>query len=1474
VFLFNEGQTFNYLYKMVSGTWTPTDEPIEAEGQDRGLSDLVSRLAIEAGKVDDLRARIESRAGQPLGELPAKLLLLTLALKTKDDARATQLFGTLADRVKKDSLQGTNDRIRTVLLPAFADPKFAPTLRPAVEKMAENYAAVANTQIAMDLRFKLALYHLARKDEAAARAQYKLVEGFSKSVGRGGFDSHLPLAKEYLKAGWVEDALRELGVHADNITAAGADPRSRLRRAEPTLDEFPRLVRLLLEMPAAKRYEALKSWAMPTAARKSVRYFVGTMPKQLPPPAFAKLPPFPADEIVTTMVLMADAAKEAGKLDELTAEADKLATEKIENADVLSLLVNLCAGRGKQIEPAAKAFAEAIFKRLTEKPEQPVTSRYYYNGNEDNQPTQFHPSELIFAKLCLADAALAPLGKGMLGLLQMGAANSGFDYLARIQAIRDRLMATRAGAPNAATGGVPARWAPAQEKSVWFAQDGYLVQTSELTGSSLLFDTPLTGTFEFSVDAWSGNFADGHIGFGGVVYAPGQGQSTVHTVAGNDSVMRPSEGVHSQQFNRLTVQMMPGKVRGLVNGQLIYEDTDPPTTSPWAMLTAGGQRSVFRNFTLTGKPEVPAEVKLIAGDYLDGWSPRFSLSVVPQRLAPKDAKDRDENMDQWNRFVDETDPNNGKEPVYDWRAKEGELLGRKLDRPGDRPAPNHLAYFRPLRPGDAVRYEFFHEPGQTHVDPTLGRTVYHLEPTGVRLHWQTDASLDDWTGVKVDNVVDDPAGRRGAVVLKAGDWNSVVVTATVDRAKIELNGSVVYEAKLGPDDEHTFGLFHYRDRTAARVRNVVLTGTWPKSVGTAEEIALSAHPASSAVAVARRRLLGGRYFAAEAGAVAVRAAKLPTAERYKALADWVLPTESRPEFQLAGIIDVEHGESGPVGSRRVMLGGRLTAPCLEMVAAAKQAGALDELCDRIAKAAAPADDDLFRRSQSCLLAVARAAQGRDADAAGALAKLIDAAGKLAPDAHGADRWPDLIAVAGTMAHPALLGPATELARIENKNIERSIHEFRMFEDRDWWLREFRAVRARAEVLALAEADRRAAGAEFAAWAPVIGLTAEGRAAGWGAPVWATRGGAVVHFPGHQEDYLVLRTPLRGDFEMTCGLQVQEWQDAHVRYGSYQFDLEHDRKKFKLHGTVRNDGRATTIEPPLPPAQDEACQFRMAVKDGWLRAFVDGREIAAEKIGANPDPWLMLHASHLATAELRDVKITGSPTAPSQIDLLAGDGLGMWRPYQSPTNPQWAGRRYYSGGDDENEGGAGWTKRGEEMYQAGKKPEPPDEGKPIPPRMFPESAVYYQRPFLEDGAVEYEFFFDPDKAMVHPALDRLTFMLEPDGIKLHRLTDGAADKSGVPIDNLADEPACRRGPAKLSLTAKAWNKVRLAVAGDTVTVSLNGTPIYERSIEPTNQRLFGLFHFTDRTEARVRGVVLTGDWPKQVPPNDRLFGLKK
>src|SRR5262249_43426249 len=119
-------------------------------------------------------------------------------------------------------------------------------------------------------------------------------------------------------------------------------------------------------------------------------------------------------------------------------------------------------------------------------------------------------------------------------------------------------------------------------------------------------------------------------------------------------------------------------------------------------------------------------------------------------------------------------------------------------------------------------------------------------------------------------------------------------------ATLELNGTVVYEYPLVADDDRSFGLYHDKGKSSVRVRNVVLTGDWPKTVP-ADVLAdmLARGPAEVMDGPTRRALVGESYFMQSARPTLSAARQLPAAERYAKLAAFVLPGADRTVFQLA-----------------------------------------------------------------------------------------------------------------------------------------------------------------------------------------------------------------------------------------------------------------------------------------------------------------------------------------------------------------------------------------------------------------------------------------------------------------------------------------------------------------------------------------------------------------------------------------------
>ncbi len=279
--------------------------------------------------------------------------------------------------------------------------------------------------------------------------------------------------------------------------------------------------------------------------------------------------------------------------------------------------------------------------------------------------------------------------------------------------------------------------------------------------------------------------------------------------------------------------------------------------------------------------------------------------------------------------------------------------------------------------------------------------------------------------------------------------------------------------------------------------------------------------------------------------------------------------------------------------------------------------------------------------------------------------------------------------------------------------------------------------------------------------------------------------------------MYLAIPLRGDFQVDCELTGSPDRKIRLQYGGLAIGPSADLKHVERAQFGRPVGELS-INPPLEkPA--EWFPYRLVVKGGRMTAFINGRKVHDAPAPPDVDPWVAFLTQDIQAGAARKFKIAGNPTIPEKLKLSALPDLGGWLAAEY--------------GDSVIGDNPDWDKRGEEI--TGRVIEDDITGSKQ------ESVLRYHRTLVEDGRIAYEFYYDPGKVMVHPALDRLAFLLEPDGVKVHRLTDGAYERSGLTADNARDEPECRRGPASIPLKPAAWNQLILSVTGDKVALELNG-----------------------------------------------------
>lgn len=568
-----------------------------------------------------------------------------------------------------------------------------------------------------------------------------------------------------------------------------------------------------------------------------------------------------------------------------------------------------------------------------------------------------------------------------------------------------------------------------------------------------------------------------------------------------------------------------------------------------------------------------------------------------------------------------------------------------------------------------------------------------------------------------------------------------------------------------------------------------------------------------------------------------KALQLEDSQRFEYLRDWILPSSSHRTIRMNGVFSAT--SPSPVTAHQIPVG--FSSPVFELLSTAKRLNRLEELLAEVERAAgATASRENTDEQQRCRIAlqilILRQLE-RHQEAAKRTDLLLSLVQMSTPNSV-TQVWPETLVIFDQFSQSAENVPGNDLLSfVFAERTQRNIPA-----DSIQWHSLIASLAGRSGHRESHDARKDAtadSASSITQWIPASRRRALTRGPGLMKSEWVRRGHRIDKISGHDDDYLFFHAPLTGEYEVECDTTAFTTQ---ALAGGWFFGND-GVTDYLWQGTLRNSASRVKSEF-LFSGFNEWIRHRSVVKHNQVTTFLNGLQVHSQVYSGQPDPWFAVRNWWRLHGAAKDVRISGRPVIPESVELVSLPELPGWYPYFEQAVAVPGGSWEFQ--QDPVEGPCLFARSG---AAAG---------------TFCESLLAYQRPLDQQGSVDYEFFYEKGVFEIHPALDRMVFLLHPDGVRIHWLTDGPFDESDLTPDNVYESVEDRRGDLPLPLKNQEWNQLSLKVEQQSVQLTLNGTVVYEGSIEETNDRVFGLFHYADQTSGRVRRVSLRGDWPLALP----------
>ncbi|MCO6045541.1 DUF1583 domain-containing protein [Aeoliella sp. ICT_H6.2] len=357
-----------------------------------------------------------------------------------------------------------------------------------------------------------------------------------------------------------------------------------------------------------------------------------------------------------------------------------------------------------------------------------------------------------------------------------------------------------------------------------------------------------------------------------------------------------------------------------------------------------------------------------------------------------------------------------------------------------------------------------------------------------------------------------------------------------------------------------------------------------------------------------------------------------------------------------------------------------------------------------------------------------------------------------------------------------------------------------------------------------------------------------------------------HQTGPNLSYLLLRYPLEGDFAVTFRMKDAGWEEGAASLGGMVVEfLRHEGRLLFRGLSERGEEELKTDTMKA----DTMNQYRLDCQSGRMSLVVGDNAFETELGDYHASfPFLSMVCYSFRATSFDEVQITGDYQIPREVQLVSPLLVGWTAKFYRGLLPEVElseGRSIVA--KEVEHPRAQWRYEDGEIcsvnfVEGGDMQGQDADSEPYKEKRR-EAVLQYMRPLCDGEKITLEFYYEPGKFHLTPTVGRIGMLLDAEEVALHWLTCNNVAWTGVAQDNRVIDPAAEQ-LAPPELQEGAWNEMQIELDGDTITLSINGKPVYRRTWEQGLDRRFGLFHDPTSYHVRVRNVKLSGNWPEKLP----------